>query len=452
MKRRLLLLSLPLVLLGSILACQPTTTLSTNNTEIGTGGSSASGGVAPRFREFYENHGGKPLLGIAISPLFTNNGVEYQYTAKVLMAYNPAAERSRQFYFAPIGVELGVAEPPSDPGAPGGHKIHQGFIGTYERLGGTRLAGVPLTDVRYNQERGGVDQYFENLGMYQLESDPNTVYLINYGAWMCASVCNFNSDPVGNVMASVVNQPFVATTRLDPTFTGKPLTDQYVASDGRVEQIFENMVVVEASDRPGGIALRPITAMLGVSGQPSVQIDVPGPILEMINQNTGFELSGLPVTQYTRQSDEVYRQCFVSLCMDYFPNKPEDLQVSPTPLGYLYKNRYFRGGISPTPVVGQEITLSVILGYSLVDPDQAQIITVYVYNNDQPYADIRPTLNLMLPGRKAQSITFPPTGSNGRTSVQLDPISAAHGTRVDIQVCAVNGACLDDYFLVWGDP
>nr|MBC8509468.1 hypothetical protein [Chloroflexota bacterium] len=181
------------------------------------------------------------------------------------------------------------------------------------------------------------------------------------------------------------------------------------------------------------------------------QIDVPAPLLEMINENTGLELSGLPVTPYTRQSDEVYRQCFVNLCMDYFPNKPEDLQVRPTPLGYLYKNRYFQGGTAPTPV-GQKITLRVILGYNLVDPDQSQIITVFVYNNDQPYADIRPTLNLMLPGGKTQSIAFPATGSNGRSSLQLEPISAAHGTRVDIQVCALSGACLDDYFLVWGDP
>ncbi|MBL6983607.1 MAG: hypothetical protein ISR58_20690 [Anaerolineales bacterium] len=450
MNRRLLLLSLLLVVLGSITACQPTTTIA-DNSELGIGGSD-SGSVSPRFREFYETHGGKKLLGIAISPLFTNNVIEYQYTSKVLMAYNLSAERSRQFYFAPIGVELGVAEPPTDPGAPGGHKIYQGFIGAYERLGGSRLTGLPLTEVRYNEERGGVEQYFENLGMYQLESEPNTVYLINYGAWMCASVCDFNSDARSNVMeSSVVNQPFVATTRLNPTFTGKPLTEQYVATDGRVEQIFENMVVVEASDRPGGIALRPITAMLGVSGQPSAQIDVPAPLLEMINENTGLELSGLPVTPYTRQSDEVYRQCFVNLCMDYFPNKPEDLQVRPTPLGYLYKNRYFQGGSAPTPV-GQKITLRVILGYNLVDPDQSQIITVFVYNNDQPYADIRPTLNLMLPGGKTQSIAFPATGSNGRSSLQLEPISAAHGTRVDIQVCALSGACLDDYFLVWGDP
>ncbi len=451
MIRRLLLLSLLLMIMGSITACQPTPTI-VNNSEVGIGGSGDSGGVSPRFREFFDHHGGKELLGYAISPLFTNNGVEYQYTAKVLMAYNPAAERSRQYYLAPIGVELGIAEPPTDPSAPGGHNIYQGFIGTYERLGGSRLVGLPITEVRYNEERGGVEQYFENLGMYQLESEPTRVYLINYGAWMCASSCDFNSDPVGNVMQSaVVNKPFVATTRLDPTFTGKPLTEPYIASDGRVEQIFENVVVVEASDRPGGMALRPITAMLGVPVRTDAQFDVPAAIMQMISQNSGFELSGQPVTEYSRQSDEVYRQCFENLCMDFFPNKPEDLQVRPTALGYLYKNRYYQGGTAPTPV-GQKITLSVSVGYNLVDPGQSQVITVYVYNNNQPYANIKPTLSLMLPGGKTQSITFPPTASNGRTSLTLDPISAAHGTRVDIQVCAVSGACLDDYFLIWGDP
>lgn len=50
----------------------------------------------------------------------------------------------------------------------------------------------------------------------------------------------------------------------------------------------------------GGIALRPITAMLGVSPQSGNILDVPEIFDEFIKQNSGCELSYLPVNEYTR--------------------------------------------------------------------------------------------------------------------------------------------------------
>ncbi len=452
MYRRLLIFCLLLTLIGSISACQPPPPPNSGQSTSGIGG---NGGIDPRFREFYDLYGGKDTLGIAISPKFSQNGVEYQYTAAALMAYNPSAERSSQFYFAPIGIELGIADPPTDPGQPGGHKIYQGFVGIYERMGGSKLVGTPLTDVKFNEERGGIEQHFENLGFYQLESDTDLVKLIHYGAWMCASACNFQSDPGSIVMEqAVVEEPFAqSTSRLNPSFTGKPLTEPFIASDGRVEQIFENVVVVEASDRPGGIALRPITAMLGVPVQNGAQFEIPGYFMELINQNSGLELSGPPVTEYTRQSDEVYRQCFANLCLDYFPNKANELKVRPTALGYLYESKFYESGsVTSPPTSAQTITMRVSKGYNLVAPTQSQIINVFVYNNNQPNTNVQPTLYLMLPGGETNSFSFPPTNSSGRSSLHLEPISAAHGTRVDYQVCVVSEICLEDHFLIWGNP
>lgn len=128
--------------------------------------------------------------------------------------------------------------------------------------------------------------------------------------------------------------------------------------------------------------------------------------------------------------------------------------VRPTALGYLYKSRYYQdgGGSSPAPSSSSSITLKVSTGYNLVAPNQSQIITVIVYNNNQPYADVQASLYLMLPGGETKSLDFPPTQSNGRSSLHLEPISAAHGTRVDYQVCVMNSICLDDHFLIWGNP
>ena len=145
------------------------------------------------------------------------------------------------------------------------------------------------------------------------------------------------------ILSSVVDTPFEqAVRRLSPQFVGQPLTEPYTASDGVLEQIYENVVIVAAPERPGGIALRPITAMLGVNVSSGSKFEIPVFFDEYLNQNSGLELSGPPVTAYQRQSDNLFRQCFQNLCLDYFPDSPEELQVKPAPLGYLYKNRYYQ--------------------------------------------------------------------------------------------------------------
>jgi len=158
------------------------------------------------------------------------------------------------------------------------------------------------------------------------------------------------------------------------------------------------------------------------------------------------------LTEYARQRDEVYCKCFSSLCLNYFPNKPEEQQVRPTPLGYLHNSRYYQERIcaTPTPANSQSITFKFSKGYTMVAPDQSQIITVTVYDGSQAYMNVQPTLYLMLPGGETKSYTSPSTQSNGRSSLHLDPISAIHGTRVDYRVCAKE-LCLDDHFLIWGN-
>ena len=142
--------------------------------------------VDTHFSHFYDLLGGEDVLGSLISPIFSNHGREYQYTAAALMVYDPQDVSGQHYQLAPIGIEIGIAEPPSDPASPGGHKVFSGFQGFYEQLGGAQVVGLPLTDVRYNHERGGIEQYFENLGFYQLDSDPpHEIHLISYGAWMC---------------------------------------------------------------------------------------------------------------------------------------------------------------------------------------------------------------------------------------------------------------------------
>ncbi len=418
--------------------------------------------VDPRFREFYDLLGGRDVLGIPISPMFSQNGLYYQYTAAALMVYDTSAVAGFEYDLAPIGVEMGVAEAPRDPSAPNGHAIFSGFSEMYQQLGGTRYVGLPLTDVRFNTERGGVEQYFENLGFYQLETDPpNLVRLIEYGAWMCAASCAYDALPnAAPLLPSVVVTPFAsAVSRLNPVFTGRPLSEPYISLDGQLEQIFENVVIVSDANKPGGIDMRPITAMLGVSVDLSTTFDVPEHFLDFLRQNSGLELSGPAVTAYSRQSDEVYRQCFRNLCLDFFPNKPAELRVRPTSLGYLYKSRYYQEGDLTDAGVSSSnhtVTLKVSEGYGLVAPGDSQIFSVTVYENNQPLVGVSPTLALMLPGGEIRSYTFAETRADGFSSLSVDPVSTAHGTRVDYRICvmSVGGdeVCVDGDYLIWGSP
>ncbi|MBC8507226.1 MAG: hypothetical protein H8D34_20370 [Chloroflexi bacterium] len=417
--------------------------------------------VDTRFSYFYDLLGGENVLGSLISPIFLNIEREYQYTAAALMIYDPQDASGQHYQLAPIGIEIGVAEPSNDPASPGGHKVFSGFQGLYDQLGGAQVVGLPLTDVRYNHERGGIEQYFENLGFYQLESDPpHEIRLISYGAWMCGDACAYEPSVESSVMvSSVVDTPFAqAVQRLSPRFVGQPLTEPYTASDGVLEQIYENVVIVAAPERPGGIALRPITAMLGVNVSPDSEFDIPEFFEEYLNQNSGLEFSGLPVTVFERQSDILFRQCFQNLCLDYFPDNPEELQLRPTPLGYLYKKRYFQENEPASDIseASQNTILAVWEGYPVVYSTENQLISVAVYNGHQPMENVELVLTLTLPDGSRRAYETAPTRDDGRAFFELAPISASQGTSIQYSVCvvhlAVDEICVEDDFLIWGDP
>ncbi len=416
--------------------------------------------VDQRFQAFYDLLGGVDVLGPAISPKFSNGGNEYQYTATALMVFAPGAPDSQQYQLAALGVELGIAELSMDPNAPNGPEIYYDFIDLYTKMGGARFVGLPITEMRHNLELGRVEQYFENVGFYQSASDPaGEVHLLHYGSWKCADVCGFKSPQLSVVSNwSIVGASFVeAVQRLDPTFTGLSLTNPYTAFDGLVEQIFENVVVITDPSNPGGISLRPIVGMLNNLVVTDAHYDVPEFFLEFLSRNSGLELSGPPVSEYTPLGDDIFRQCFTNLCLDYYPNAPESLRVRPTPLGYTYKNLYYQSGSDESSSNSlHEVTLQVWERYPLIASDQVQEIGVGVFDGTTPLKNIEPVLTLTLPDAGDASYTFPPTRDDGKSHLELGPISALNGTRIEYKVCitSLNNDifCIKDDFMIWGNP
>lgn len=220
--------------------------------------------VDPLFREFYDLVGGEKVMGPAISPLFSYGNRRYQYIQAGCLEYDSGAPTSQRFRLASLGLDMGVQEPenvepcPPDQLCVNGHIIFPGFVETYRRMGGARFVGKPLTDAHYNTDKLRTEQYFENLGFYWIETDPpDKIYMLAYGAWKCDTHCRYVPS-----LNSIIDLPSLqmpsqsqifreTVSRLGADFNGFALTDPYQASDGNIEQIYENIVLYAMEGKLG---------------------------------------------------------------------------------------------------------------------------------------------------------------------------------------------------------
>ena len=433
--------------------------------------------IDPRFRPFYDQLGGIAVLGPPISEMRVVNGIWYQYTKAALLMHDPEAPESRQFQLAPLGSEYWLVEGQLEREKP---KIYRGFVPLYREIGSAKIVGLPLTDVYFNPENNRVEQHFENLGFYYLKSDPvRVVKLLDYGAWKCAEYCgSIISDGTIRSSPQVKSRIAQAIQRLglDFNFTGDPLTEPYIASDDRWEQIFENVVIYEDSESPAKISLRPILQMLDLPSWPlETESDIPGMFFysiegnlgfnipdffrDYLKGNLGFQLSGYPVSSFVRFTEGVYRQCFENLCLDYYHSLDPELRIQPAPLGRAYKNTFYppnKAEVAQTINKYNNINMYVWEMQATIKPNQSQVIRLKVVDGRVPLRNIEPVLKLTLPDGVDKTVRFPPTDENGLTSLILEPIQAKNGTSIEFQVCIddldVKPICPPpDGFTIWGE-
>jgi len=416
--------------------------------------------VDSQFYDLYSALGGLEVFGPAISPRFTHQDSVYQYTAAALFVFNPFSSSGNQISFAPIGLEFGIADPGGASGQ--GLVIYPGFQNYYNLLGGWNAVGAPITNIQYNSKKGRIEQHFENLGFYQLDSDPKgQIHLLHYGAWMCSARCDFQSHQNSVVSLYKSNvEPFIdLINSLDAEFLGRPITKPYIAPDGRIQQIFQNVVLTSSPQNVENYALRPIPEMLGIPTEPDVLHAIPEHFRAYLENVMGFEYAGPAVTAYTQQSQDVYRQCFKNLCLNYFPNKPLDEQIFLVPLGYLYRQRFFSESETYQPEVQpvlQAFSINVWEASPIIQPKSSQTIGVNISKEGVPVSNVETILLLKLPENITIEYTFPVSNVEGTTSLALNPIDAPHGTVISYEVCIkLNNQdlnCTAESFLIWGNP
>jgi len=423
-----------------------------------------------RFREFYDLQGGAELLGKPVSGAFNENGSQYQVLENGIMVYNPTATAGEQFNFQPLAqnfvkqTSLPTQLAISGQTVLGGHIIYDEFSATFNRLGGLRFVGNPVTDVRKNNEESRYEQYFEKLGLYRMFSDsPGTVRLLPYGLMECRRSLKLNCD--GNFQNAIPRdippQPFLPLVmRVGERLIGAPLSDVYLAPDNKLEQIYENVVLVFDPENPRTIEFRSVPEIVGIQRQTPVALrndlgltfwqtsgelghNVPVAFLEYIAEYGGTELSGEPITELF-EINGLRRQCFSNYCLEYDPNAPKEQQVRPTNLGYEYLK--LLGFSVPA------IHLGVWESEAVIAPDQTQIVGVLVYNQtpDLPMKDVQPTLTIWFDGKPAKEFIFPATSPAGTSFLEI-PTGKLPGLTV-YEVCVLwpgnDPVCVKDSWIV----
>jgi len=436
--------------------------------------------VDPFFEEYYDQLGGKEIFGPAISPMFQQNGSRYQYTVAGLLMHDPTSFDSQTFQLASLGVELGIYEFPSPQSDSlmgryiNGHTVYPEFEDLIDRIGGIEVVGNPLTEVRLNEEKQRFEQYFENIGFYQIVDDPDkSVYLLAYGAWMCNQSCSYSAPKNG-----LIELPFrKATTfikfvkELGTDYTGFALTEPFLATDGNLEQIFENVVLISNPEYPDVIFLRPLPELLGISPDPleapvddpnfdfytiqdGLGYNVPKRFNHYLAARGGMQVAGPPITRPNILEEKNLVQCFTQICLEEKTDSIGVLRIHPVALGYQYRENYFQSATDqPAANAYQEISIQVWETFPMVSPDKEQEIGVGVYSGNEPLANVQPELLLTMPDGREISFELPFTGENGETHLRLKPIRSQNGTLIPYQVCLSDPTskrfCVQDSYLIW---
>lgn len=430
--------------------------------------------LATYYRSLYERMGGEPVIGKAISPLFTHDKSFCQYTENLLYCFDPTAKvEAERISVVELGTLLKLPKPPQPP------PIYPGFKATYEALFGERYVGKPLTGVSFNKDKRRIEQYFEKMGFYQLIDDPRgTVRLMAYGVYACNGHCDY---PLGTDSAvggrSVEVPPMISLERLGGfKVFGSPLSLPYTATDGNTEQLFENALVYVPRDDPTTIRLRPIAkdlrarleAPVPEPSSPSqgtvfyptadgVGYAVPVVFDEFIASHGGKEISGAPTSSAFRATingSKIPGQCFENYCLYYNAEAAAESKVGLMSLGRQYRDKvdpaYLVPEFSPKTV---KILLSELK--LQVSASEEQVIQIKIEDqNSQPISAVEGILVVGLPDGRKPAYSFPPTDMDGSSSVTLLPVkNAANGTVIPYVVClnvpSTSNICAGKTYLIW---
>lgn len=442
--------------------------------------------VDPRFNDLYQRLDGEKTLGPPISSkkYLAGTRQEKQYFEGVVMIYDP--DHTPRYYLDPVGVEAGFSDLPNQvPDNPvvsfiNGFIIPVEFAHYYDQMGGERWVGLPLTRARLNPEKGRIEQYFENMGFFMFEDDPQgAVHLMPYGLWKCADECSqypgIQNAGISSSSKEEVQSPFgEAIARFGTAFTGQTITSAYVAPDGKIEQIFKNVVLFQDPTSPMGVSLRPVSTLLdrvdgNYQSRQEGSLDyfreiengtgyyIPSYFMDFINRYYGFEISGEPISIMVEIRDGVSQQCFENYCLLFDAGAEQGQQVRILPQGQKYKEEFSQDAGKPKtePPIVRNIQMDIWEQMPQISSRENQQIGACVHEDGNPLINIQAYVNIHSDQAGSRTYEFEPTDSGGCAFLEMEPVQAPNGTTVDYEVCfqglGAEDFCKKDSFLIWGN-
>lgn len=433
--------------------------------------------VAEAFGEFWADKGGLETLGPPLEPAHVESSLLRQPFLNAELVFDTRATTPSHIYLAPLGRELGLAEPPvPQPSKSGiryfkstGHTLFTGFVQAFDRLGGERVLGDPISEVAFRD--GLVVQYFECAGLFREQSAaPTEVHMLALG--LAARSGADRTPPPGYqavLPPGLRPRPFAAF--LDryggEAVFGVPLTDPHLAPDGSLEQVYEGAVLFSPNGAPAEVRLRPLGRALGPADPPGVPPNDPqsayfaesghtlGLAFTEFYANHGEqEVIGLPLGEASA-SGGVLSQRFENLVLQYRFDLPSPLAVQLAPIGRDYMSRVpavtplssVSPAAAPLPTAEETATTGVAVVRTWVErpilPRGAeQTIFVEVRRADgAAWAGVAPVIVIEAPEGKL----YPPvplTNPEGLTAVTLTIDGLTPGEIVTYDVAVAGDAGL----------
>jgi hypothetical protein len=233
--------------------------------------------------------------------------------------------------------------------------------------------------------------------------------------------------------------------------------------------VFENVIMYIDPSDGNQIRLRPLPSWLGIQAdQPKSPIkagwlsfyqtqdelgyNVPNTFTEYINNHGTIDYSGNPIAEYRNLPDKGYSQCFTNVCLEYHPTAPKGLQVRPHSLGAEYLTIGAKSS-TPSATFTEALQVNAWEDHPLIPSGQIQVINIEVTQNNTPMIGIEFSLVVKQPDGITKTYTLNPTGDDGKTSIDLDPINGPNGAIVQYEVCVIGAVspqvCFSRSYTIW---
>jgi hypothetical protein len=233
--------------------------------------------------------------------------------------------------------------------------------------------------------------------------------------------------------------------------------------------VFENVIMFLDPSDGNQIRLRPLPAWLGIQAnqpgpaktadwlsfyqtQDGLGFNVPNSFTHYINEHGSEDYSGTPISEYRSLTDGGYSQCFTNLCLEYHPSAPNELQIRPHTLGSEYRSMGANTSASGSSF-SDALQINAWEDFPLIPSGQRQGINIEAMQNSVPTKGINFSLVVKQPDGITKTYTLNPTGNDGKTHIDLDPINGPNGAIVQYELCMIGAVspqvCFSRSYTIW---